>query len=280
MRICAITNVFNERFNLPIWLKYYGGQVGIENCIVVDDTSNDGSTDTLGRAGIIRLPNTQFDDVRRANILSDLANAMLRTYDCVIYSDCDEIVVADPRKFSSLTMFCELLRAPCSTGIGLNVVHHIASEAPITEHTGILEQRSCVQFVSPMCKPLLAKERIAWGGGFHSSNYPIDFRGLYVFHLRWVDIGECLRRLALTRELNFKNPTDGAHQRFSNEVYIKRFLEFSQMQIDEESTFLFEEFTNRLVLEQKTLVNGKIGFGADVRSSKLHRIPPDFRRLF
>ena len=161
MRICAITNVFNERFNLPIWLKYYGGQVGIENCIVVDDASNDGSTDILGRAGVIRLPKTQFDDVRRANILSDLANTMLRTYDCVIYSDCDEIVVADPRKFSSLTMFCESFSAPCSTGIGLNVVHHIANEAPIGEHTGILEQRSFVQFVSPMCKPLLAKERIS-----------------------------------------------------------------------------------------------------------------------
>ena len=32
---------------LPLWVNYYGGQFGAENLYVVDDNSEDGSTDDL-----------------------------------------------------------------------------------------------------------------------------------------------------------------------------------------------------------------------------------------
>lgn len=280
MRICAITNVFNEAFNLPIWLGYYGGQIGIENCIVLDHASNDGSTDNLFGAGIIKLPPSPFDDIQRANIVSDVANAMLRTYDCVIYSDCDEIVVADPRRFSSLTAFCEQMRAPCSVGVGLNLIHHIGFETPIRPREKLLKQRSYVQFVSPMCKPLLVKERVSWGGGFHSSDLRFDFCGLFIFHLRWVDLGECLRRLAITRDVTFKNPNNGIHQRLPAADYLNRFLEFSRMPVEKESDFLFTEFTDVIMAEEAMLSNGKFGFGRDLRSKELHVVPDSFRNIF
>jgi len=100
MKICAITNVFNEKLFLPKWLSYYGGQIGIENCLVIDDNTTDGSTDDLLGANRIRIPKAPFDDIRRANMISDIANGMLRSYDCVLYSDCDELLVADPRRFA------------------------------------------------------------------------------------------------------------------------------------------------------------------------------------
>ena len=172
------------------------------------------------------MPTAPFDDVRRANIVSDIANALLHSYDFVIYSDCDEILVADPIKFASLGDFCAKFHGPCSAGIGSNLVHNIKCESPLEAAEGVLIQRSHVQFVSPMCKPLLIRERVSWGAGFHSANFPLDFSGLFLFHLRWVDLGECLKRLAITRKINFNNPNEGAHQRLSNLEYINIFAGF------------------------------------------------------
>src|SRR5580698_4543584 len=107
MNVCAITNVYNEQFNLPIWLRHYGKQVGIENCIVVDDGTDDGSTDDIGQANYIRVPRTTFDDVNQSDMISTLVAAMLRKYYAVIYSDADELLVAVPRRFSNLVDFCE-----------------------------------------------------------------------------------------------------------------------------------------------------------------------------
>ena len=280
MKICAITNVFNERFNLPIWLRYYGTQVGIENCIVIDDLSNDGSTQNLGGASLIKLPRAPFDDFRRANLISDLANAMLRSYDAVIYSDCDELAVADPRRFSSLAEFCESMTTACEAGIGLNLLHKIDSESAIRANENILKQRSYVQFVSPMCKPIFVRDRVTWGGGFHSSNFPLSLTGLYVFHLRWVDLGECFKRLDVTRNLIFKDLRTGVHQRLSIAEYIKKFLDFVKLPVDDNSDFLFDEFVKVITAEQRVLSNGKIGFPRDLRSTQLFTVPPAFTDLF
>jgi hypothetical protein len=40
--VAAIAMVFNEPVFLPIWLAYYGVELGYENLFVIDDGSNDG----------------------------------------------------------------------------------------------------------------------------------------------------------------------------------------------------------------------------------------------
>jgi len=124
MRVCAVTNVFNEAFNLPIWLRHYGAQVGIENCLVVDHGSNDGSTADLGGAGVIRLPRSPFNDHKRARMIAGLVGSLLPAYDAMLYSDCDELLVADPAKYANLVAFCEAFEGKAATAIGLNVIHH------------------------------------------------------------------------------------------------------------------------------------------------------------
>src|SRR5689334_11236262 len=41
MRVAALTFVFNEAVNLPIWIKYYGSNFGERNLYVVDRESTD-----------------------------------------------------------------------------------------------------------------------------------------------------------------------------------------------------------------------------------------------
>ena len=44
--LAAVTMVYNEPEFIPLWIKYYGEQVGKENCYIVDNGSDDGSLDS------------------------------------------------------------------------------------------------------------------------------------------------------------------------------------------------------------------------------------------
>ena len=227
LRVCALTNVFNESVNLPIWLRYYGASVGHSNLIVLDHGSNDGSTRDLGAASVVHLPRTPFDDVQRAALVSAFATGLLQLYDAVIYSDCDEILVADPAEYDGLLDFVGRMTGPAATAIGLNLKQNLMSEDALISSQGILAQRSLVQFVSPMCKTLLVKKPPSWGGGFHSSNFEPAFGGLYLFHLRDVDLARSLQRLTITRRVEFADPQHGMHHRATADAYVKRFLPVS-----------------------------------------------------
>ncbi|MBV8156265.1 MAG: hypothetical protein JO278_01335, partial [Dyella sp.] len=63
-KVAAFTMVYNESLNLPIWLRYYGSLLGRENLFVLDDGSDDRSTETLS-CNRIRLPRCDKDEVRR-----------------------------------------------------------------------------------------------------------------------------------------------------------------------------------------------------------------------
>jgi glycosyltransferase involved in cell wall biosynthesis len=278
MNVCAITNVYNEQFNLPIWLRHYGQQVGIENCIVVDDGTDDGSTNDIGDANYIRVPRTAFDDVNRAEMISTLAAAMLRKYDAVIYSDADELLVADPRRFSSLVEFCEKMPGPSATAIGLNLLHNLNHESFLSGDTKILRQRSHVQFVSPMCKTLIVREAPNWGGGFHSSKFEPAFSDLYLFHLRYVDLGESLRRMNTTRSLVFAEASAGTHQRLSQPDLIKLFLAPLALPISDE--FRFSDLAARFCNGVKFSHTGRFYYDGDFRSTSLFAVPDEFKGLF
>jgi hypothetical protein len=278
MRICAITNVYNEAFNLPIWLSHYGAQVGIQNCIVVDHGSDDGSTDDLLGASRINIPRTTFNDHVRARLISGLANAMLQTYDAVIYTDCDEILVADPLKFANLVEFAGAMKGPCATAIGLNLVHNIAFEGAIEHGSGILKQRGYAHFVSPMCKTLMVRKSVTWGGGFHSCSLAPTFSDLFLFHLRWVDLGECLRRLTLTRNIGFSDNVAGTHHRVAYLDYLKNFQEIATRKISEDFDFspYIEKLHPNMLVNDAGLYSAKV----DIRSDPLFKVPERFSNVF
>src|SRR5215210_7701903 len=104
-QICALTMAYNEAPNLPRWVEHYSAQFGAQNCIVVDHGSDDGSTEALthpvGRFGVSR--ERPFDEHPRAAFVSSIASALLEYYDGVLYTDTDEYVVADPRRYASLS---------------------------------------------------------------------------------------------------------------------------------------------------------------------------------
>jgi hypothetical protein len=202
MHIAIVTMVYNERVNLPIWLRHYTSHCPGATLFVIDHGSDDGSTAGLNGANLVPLPRTPFDDQTRIEIVADFQHALLRLYDVVIYTDCDEMLVADPRAHASLRSFLQAVPADVIAPIGLNLHHLVGTEAPIDLRAPILGQRRYARFASSMCKPSIARVPLLWVPGFHWCDRIPDYRtDLFQFHLKWMDLDASLGRLHLTRSM-------------------------------------------------------------------------------
>lgn len=221
VQVAAVTMVHSERDMLPVWLRHYAAQVGLENCFVVDHGSDDGSTTGLGRVNVVRLPRSSLDDRKRTAFMSEFCGNLLKYYDAVIHSDVDELVVADPAYYTGLSGFCATMPAPVMTAIGLDVHHSPVMESPINPARPISQQRPWVRFVSPFCKPAAISRPVTWAPGFHSCDAPIHFGRLFLFHLKQHDAGRGLRRLHRTRALARTDPTVPWHQAITDDEFTR-----------------------------------------------------------
>jgi hypothetical protein len=226
MHIAIVTMVYNERINLPIWIRHYSAHCPGAILFVIDHGSDDGSTQGLAGVNLIPLPRSPFDDQIRVEIVADLQRALLQLYDVVIYTDCDEMLVADPRIHASLTAFLAATESDVIAPIGLNLHHLIGLEPPIDLQEPILGQRRYVRFASSMCKPSITRVPLRWVTGFHYCDRIPDYRrDLFQFHLRWMDMDASLGRLRLTRAMAWSDRALrnnwGPRQRQSDEERIQ-----------------------------------------------------------
>ena len=210
--LAAVTMVYNEAALLPLWLRHYARQVGAAHCYVIDHGSDDGSTDDLRPASVIRLPRSPHDDARRARAVSAFCASLLEWYDGVIHTDVDEFVLADPAAWPDLRAFAAASDADAVTAIGLNVIQ-VAEEAPLDPARPVLAQRAYAAFSSALCKPVLIRRPVRWAPGFHCADVALRFDGLFLFHLRYCDRDAALTRLARTRAMPWADRSAGAHQR-------------------------------------------------------------------
>lgn len=278
--VAAITNVYNEKHNMPVWLRHYGRQVGAKHCVVLDHGSNDGSTDDLGGAGVVRLARGKvYDERARMKLVTDLANSLLGYYNAVIYSDCDEMFVADPDKYADITDYARQMKKPVAFAVGLNVRHNPEAEADLTDDAPVLSQRSLVQFVSPMCKPLLITQPVSWGGGFHCCEREPTFDDAYMFHLRHADMRRALDRLKTTRVIQFAREGAGKHhRRDEGELIEKAFKSVAKWKVKDDFDFSDEIKAHKAGIGLS--FSGRYAVQKSVNVKHLNRIPERFATVF
>ena len=127
------------------------------------------------------------------------------------------------------------------------MVQHIEREDAYDPRRTLAEQRQYGHFVSPMCKTLCVRSPVRWTPGFHASTARPSFGGLYLVHLRWVDLSENLRRLATTRRLDWGQSTGGEHQRAPISSVLGSFQNFAGWPIKRDDDLLFEHERARLL---------------------------------
>ena len=215
-RVAAVTMAYNEPDFAPLWAAHYAAELGARNCFVVDHGSDDGSLDALGGVNLLRIPRSPQDDRRRARFVSQFCASLLTWYDAVLHTDIDEILVADPARHASLATYAASDPRPVVSAIGLDLVHVPDRERPLARGLPVTRQRHWLRFSSAMCKPVLIRRAVDWAPGFHSVNADPEWGELYLFHLRYADLGRGLLRLAKTRTQPWQEEAAGAHQRMTD----------------------------------------------------------------
>ncbi|QDH16157.1 glycosyltransferase family 2 protein [Swingsia samuiensis] len=219
--LAVVTMIYNESEHLLTWRRHYSAQVGESACYIVDHGSSDGSTQNLGSINVIRIPRSPQNDEKRTRSIGKFCESLLEWYDNIIYVDVDELLLADPALYPSLTHFALANNAPIVTATGLDFIH-IPDEEDDLDYTRLISpQRNYVRFSSAMCKPCLIQKAVTWSPGFHSCSETLPNLNtpLYLFHLRYADLQTGLQRLQRTRTQPWHSDTAGQHQRIDNDAW-------------------------------------------------------------
>jgi hypothetical protein len=283
MTTAVITFTYNEKINLPIWLRYYGSNFGEENLFIVDRGSNDGSVDDVGRANLLKIPRNEFDEHQKADFLINLHKALLNYYKTVIITDCDELLSPDPLSYPTLRQYIDESDFEFVNAIGLEVLHIVDQEGPLDLTRPILSQRQFARFQSPSCKNLIARTPIRWLTGFHSMDRPPRFDGiLYMFHTRVMDFYIALARQQINRDTVWSSRSLeqklGAHHRFDQQTFVhNNFLGLADMiKRGEIGEFEFEKELEAISVGTK---EHQGSFYIPMNIQKLVRIPERFAEI-
>ncbi len=232
MRLAALTMAYNEPVWARVWARYYARQVGAAHCYLLDHGSDDGSTEGL-EVRVERMARTALDEDARAAQIGARVAGLLGEYDAVVHSDVDELVVADPGRFADLRAYAASMPGEVATAVGLDVQHVPDEEAALDVARTIGEQRSFVRFSAAMCKPVLVRRAVRWSPGFHRCDAGMVVDGLFLFHLRYADLGLGLTRLERTRGQAFARADTNSHQRVSDASFAEMVTNIAQLPREE-----------------------------------------------
>ncbi len=202
-KIAAITMARNDDFFLSRWIEYYGRNLGQENLYIYLDGDDQNIPENAGSAHITKLPHTDMSrsagDKYRIDLMSELANRLLKTYDIVIGCDCDEFLMVEPTLNQTLAEYLSNKDIKTTlSGLGLDVGQHMKHESALDASKPFLAQREYALLSTRYTKPVVINRPVQWGSGFHSirnHNFHID-NNLYLLHFGAVDMNMLLSKAA------------------------------------------------------------------------------------
>jgi len=176
-RVAVVTEAQSSGFYLPFFIRYYGGLFGMENLYIGqygEGFATDLQTWNCGPiAANYVMPGPMQEKV----------SELLKTHDIVIRADADEILVPDPRKWKNLRHFADDFTGDFVTSHGLDVMQ-MPSDAPLDFSKPILTEQRQFGFGNQiMNKTAFTSVPMKWNGGYHWTNYPPKFGGLFNLHL-------------------------------------------------------------------------------------------------
>lgn len=111
-----------------------------------------------------------LDETWRANLIASRIRSLLQTYDAVIHTDPDELLIPDPARWPNLQVWARSNPPPVVTAFGLDVQHIPSNEPTLDPTQPIASQRTWLRFSAAMCKPVWTQCSLHWCSGFHSAD--------------------------------------------------------------------------------------------------------------
>lgn len=196
----VFTRVKNEKYMLPIWLRYYSKFFASRDMYVLDNDTTDGSTDVGGFQRIPIHNSRTWDDPWLTSMVCRTQRELLRHYRLVLYTDVDEFIVPDPRYYRNLLHYLEVFNRDFIQTTSYTVCHNFKHEPAIDLSKPILAQRSLWSSLGGgWGKTALSRVPLDWGSGQHDCHQnpqsETDFN-LYLVHLPLIDVAMCQQRRA------------------------------------------------------------------------------------
>lgn len=219
-RAAVFTVSRDEPVFLPIWLNYQLKNYDAEDIYVLDHDSS--PTPTLP-AGVVRIPihhSCYGDHNWQGTMTQRFQHFLLDSYDCVLYSDVDEIVFPCPLKYpGGLRQYINEMARPVVRCQGFELVHNPATatgpkEPALDTRELILKQRWYMRQSGVYSKTLLSKMMLHWAPGLHGTTNvvaPID-PFLILMHLRRMDYEMCWQRTLAAATAVWGPRDGGGHQ--------------------------------------------------------------------
>jgi hypothetical protein len=224
----VITIVHNEPIFLPVWLAYYSRFFGPGDIYVLDNETDDGSTD---RDGFVRIPveRDAVDHTWMVRTIEELQHELMERYEVVLVTDVDELIAPVP-EWGTLGRYLDDFDEEWVNCLGYEIVHVPELEPPIDLSVPILDQRSHWFANDAYDKAAIATAPMRWRPGFHGRE---DFQfqpdpDLRLIHLHRMDYELCRDRHR-TRERRRWNERDvregwAAHNRITADAQFDRWF--------------------------------------------------------
>lgn len=194
----ACTSVHNEKVMLPIWLSYFSRYFD-ELWVLTHNVKDEWMADIRSKYKF-KEREINYGEVFTQNnqdyYVSQFYDDMSKTHDYILYTDVDELVVADPEKYpGGLGEFIDKADKHHYYCNGYEIYHNKGEEPALDLTKPLLRQRKYWAYSRSYCKPLLAKERLPWILGFHQLNKDNTWdlvekqitKDLYLLHLNRMD---------------------------------------------------------------------------------------------
>jgi hypothetical protein len=185
-RAAVVTDTVSSGFYFPAWYKYYSGQVGSQNIYVFSYGVPSSAFSGYDLGGVWR--SRAYNNSARSKMMSDACSLLLNEYDYVIRVDTDEFLVADPRRWGSLTEYLRDLQRSYVTAAGYNIVSGVDSEClDLSKPILGAQRRQCYAY-DALNKTCIVGLPTTWAPGFHFASVYPEFHSLYLFHMKFADI--------------------------------------------------------------------------------------------
>lgn len=190
MNKAIFTIVHNEKYFLPIWLKYYSQY--FENIVVLDHNTTDGSVEKAAEGYNFYTKRLTFKETFNPDFIKtkvmEEQQRLLSLYPVVVYAEADEFIIPNPKIYNGLGDYINQMKGDMARCNGYEVIQQ-EGEPTINLGLSILSQRKYWVTSDPACKTLISKKPLKWGMGFHgleTGNPEID-KDLFLLHLKRMD---------------------------------------------------------------------------------------------
>jgi len=233
---CAIfTMVRDEKVFLPIWLKYYSKYFNGKDIYIIDHETKDNSIEECKKHYKFNLKKVNnpflFPRKFRQETIRNMQEELLKSYQYVLFTDIDEIIIPNLEKFKDLKDYLTKFKKDCVRCNGFELIHIKNKELEIDLNKSILSQRNFWYQNILYSKPLLSNKLLNWCAGFHNEgpndSNTID-KELYLLHLHKMDLNLALEkhiRIAKMKRNESKNDYEGGpHNKIDNKNELEQWF--------------------------------------------------------